>query len=163
MNLKANPVIKAEHSDCKMKHRPVKNFLVSSPTNQNDSDDDISENEERLRQDLRQGQLGAAFLPPQIHRQIWVQGTPVQHPEISSSSADNSLAIIGETFENEADDELSENEIPDQSDQIGAPNDQIEPNGQVEPTPSTSGNSIRILEGTIPIPTYHNAYGHYMN
>ena len=164
VNQKAYSVITIAYSNCKMKHKPIKNFPVSSPTNQNDSEDDTSENEERLRQDLRQGQLGAAFLPPQAHCQIWAQETPIQHPEVSSSSADNSLAIISETFtfENEADDEYSENETLDQSDQIGFQEVEV-PCDQAVPTPSTSGNAVRIREGAIPIPIYHNAYGRYVN
>ena len=115
------------------KRKPKNNFVKSAP--KAITDDDTSDGEEKLFRELRQGRSGAAFIHPQ-RRQVWAEETPTQQNPTVSSSADTTAAVA-ESFD--ADDEQ-------------------EVDG---PLPSTS--NVRILEGTIPIPTYHNAYGHYLN
>ena len=126
------------------KRKPTNNFVKNTPKAV--TDDDTSEGEEKLLRDLRQGRSGAAFIYPQ-RRQVWALETPTQQNPAVSSSAD-ATAVVAESFD--ADDEQ-------------------ESDG---PLPSTSyanletpepGTSVRILDGTIPIPTYHNAYGYYTN
>ena len=115
------------------KRKPKNNFVKSSPKAV--TDDDTSDGEGKLFRELRQGRSGAAFIHPQ-RCQGWAAETPTQQNPTVPSSADTT-AVVTESFD--ADDEQ-------------------EVDG---PLPSTS--SVRILEGTIPIPTYHNVYGHYLN
>ena len=115
------------------KRKPKNNFVKSTPKAA--TDDDTSEGEEKLYRDLQQGRSGAAFIHPQ--RQIWASETPIQQNPTVSSSAD-ATAVVAESFD--ADDD-QENDGPQHG----------------------SSNAVRIFAGTIPIPTYPNAYGYYVN
>ena len=115
------------------KRKPKNNFVKSTPKAV--TDDDTSEGEEKLYRDLQQGRSGAAFIHPQ--RQIWASETPIQQNPTVSSSAD-ATAVVAESFD--ADDD-QENDGPQHG----------------------SSNAVRIFAGTIPIPTYPNAYGYYVN
>ena len=86
--------------------------------------------------------MGAAFIHPQ--RKIWAPETPVQqNPTVSTS-----VEAVAESF-----------------DATGAVTESFDADDEQEidtPQPSTS-NAVRIFAGTIPIPTYYNAYGCYTN
>ena len=115
------------------KRKPKNNFVKSTPKAA--TDDDTSEGEEKLYRDLQQGRSGAAFIHPQ--RRIWASETPIQQNPTVSSSAD-ATAVVAESFDDDDEQEID------------------------GPQPGTS-NAVRIFAGTIPIPTYPNAYGYYMN
>ena len=122
------------------KRKPQNNFVKSTP--KTTAGDESSEGEENLHRDLQQGRLGAAFIHPQ--RKIWAPETPVQqNPTVSTS-----VEAVAESF-----------------DATGAVTESFDADDEQEidtPQPSTS-NAVRIFAGTIPIPTYHNAYGCYTN
>ena len=122
------------------KRKPQNNFVKSTP--KTTAGDESSEGEENLHRDLQQGCLGAAFIHPQ--RKIWAPETPVQqNPTVSTS-----VEAVAESF-----------------DATGAVTESFDADDEQEidtPQPSTS-NAVRIFAGTIPIPTYHNAYGCYTN
>ena len=88
---------------------------------------------------------GAAFIHPQ--RRIWAPETPVQQIPTVSTSAD-ATAVVTEFF--------------DATEAVTKSFDADDEQENDTPQPSTS-NAVRVFAGTIPIPTYHNAYGCYTN
>ena len=126
-----------------VKKKPQNNFLKSTPKAA--ADDDSSEGEGNLHRDLQQGRLGAAFIHPQ--RRIWAPETPANQNPAVSQSADTSVALT-----ESLDDTVAVTESFDADDE----------QEKDSPQPSSS-NAIRVHAGTIPIPTYHSAYGLYTN
>ena len=127
------------------KRKPQNNFVKSTP--KATADDESSEGEENLHRDLQQGRLGAAFIHPQ--RKIWAPETPVQqNPTVSTSAEAN--VVVAESFDETETEAIAESFDADDEQEKDTPQ------------PSTS-NAVRIFAGTIPIPTYHNAYGCYTN
>ena len=126
-----------------VKKKPQNNFLKSTPKAA--TDDDSSKGEGNLHRDLQQGRLGAAFIHPQ--RRIWAPETPANQNPAVSQSADTSVAVTESLDETVA---VTESFDAD---------DEQEKDSQ---QPSSS-NDVRVYAGTIPIPTYHNAYGLYTN
>ena len=126
-----------------VKKKPQNNFLKSTPKAV--TEDDSSEGEENLHRDLQQGRLGAAFIHPQ--RRIWAPETPANQNPAVSQSADTSVAITESLDETVAVTESFDADDEQEKD---------------SPQPSSS-NAVRVYAGTIPIPTYHNAYGLYTN
>ena len=126
-----------------VKRKPQNNFVKSTPKAA--TDDDTSEGEENLHRDLQQGRLGAAFIHPQ--RRIWAPETPANQNPTVSTSADTSV-VITESF----DETIAVTESFDADDK--QEKDSLQP---------SSSNAVRVFAGTIPVPTYHNAYGCYTN
>ena len=136
-----NPVIKIKV--IMVKRKPQINFVKSTPKTA--TDDDTSEGEENLHRDLQQGRLGAAFIHPQ--RRIWAPETPASQNPTVSTSADTSVAIT-ESF----DETIAVTESFDADDEQ-----------EKDSSQPSSSSAVRIHAGTIPVPTYHNAYGCYTN